>query len=271
MSRAGDLARWESLELWKKDVDMKFQQSMANSNAQTLAIDELRTMLSSFLEKEKSERVMRTSNMNENQITAAEGDITLSDSGSDFEYRTKGGNDVQPESLAKHCNAVSEPVHGPQAGDAVTPHSQPQVLSKAGHDLVRGVTTPHLPPTARPKSMPTPCSHAAVEGLEDNHGAVGKTTRAKEHAKVEDSDDGEWDGEHIPTPDSGCLSPSTLNEDAHVVEPVGELTAAVGAAPAAPSPSQKKSNKAPKSPLKVLLGSWTLWMQMGLPAHGLLT
>ena len=114
--------------------------------------------------------------------------------------------------------------------------------------------------------MPAPRSHATLEGLEDNHGAGGKTVGEEEHAGAEDSDDGEWDGEHAPTPNSGCLSLSTLN---NVVEPTGERTALVEATPSAPSPSQKKSKKAPKSPAKVLMSSWTLWTVMGLPAYGL--
>lgn len=112
-------------------------------------------------------------------------------------------------------------------------------------------------------------SHAVVEGLGDVHRAGGKTTGEEEHGGEEDSDDGEWEGEHAPTPDSGCLLPSTLQEDALVGQPTAERTALVEAVPTAPSPSQKKSKKAPKSPVKVLLSFLTFWTVMGVPAHGL--
>ena len=106
MLQTDDLARWESLELWKKDVDMKFGQFTDSSKAQTAAIHELRSMLSTFLDKEESERVMPKSNMNDHHITAAKANITLSDSGSGFEYGSKGAKDVCPKSMPKQWKAA---------------------------------------------------------------------------------------------------------------------------------------------------------------------
>jgi hypothetical protein len=184
------VARWESLELWKKGADVKFEQFTESSRAQTAAIDELRSMLSSFLHKEGSERVMPKPNKNDHHITAMKADVTLPDSASGFEYGSKEE-------------------------------------SEGGEDLVAEVRALHLP-------------------------------GEEEHAGGEGSEGGECNGGDEPMPCGGCPSPSTLNEDANVVEPARERLPAVEAAPAAPSPSQKKSKKAGQSAVKVRTTSSTL-------------
>lgn len=46
-----DCGRWEAMEVWKKDVDVKLGQFLTNSTATSTAIDELRSMFASFMGK----------------------------------------------------------------------------------------------------------------------------------------------------------------------------------------------------------------------------
>lgn len=50
---SADSAQWEAMETWKKGVDFKFGKFLANSEAQTAAIDDLRSMFHSFMGKPK--------------------------------------------------------------------------------------------------------------------------------------------------------------------------------------------------------------------------
>lgn len=281
--------------MWRKDVDVRLDQFVANSTTTSAAIGELRSMFSSFMRN--SAHVDESSPTGSvapegrrgtfakprrragHRVTAAAAEITLSEDELDF-TPNEGTRGIPPSAtvvdldhMPKEWKVAERVVNGPGSEDDLVYETQvdPQPQTKAALESVVELVSPPLldatPPAAMVVSQSQAPVHIADKSPEEREELAAEDTEA---GVGEDPAGGEW---RPATPDSGGPDPPNSggeegqaeedDDDAEIrtaeadvataeaAEATGERAKSMEAPTGAPSPSQKKSKKPPKSPAKV--------------------
>lgn len=275
------------MELWRKDVDVKLTQFVETSRTTSTAIGELRSMFSTFMRSGTPERrrgpSAKPQKKSGNRVTAAAADITLSEDEFHLDPRDAtwgippAAQVVDLERMPKECQVAERVVSESVIEEVLVSETQvdPQLVTKAVLESVVEVDAPSLPPPSAPAAPVVVHSQATAKIVAHSPEGREEISAVEKHSVVgENPVEGERE---TGTPDSGVPSPAPSpansagvageaeEEDGDaeigtrqaernttdVEEVTGESAKSVEAASGASSPSQKKSRKPPKSPLKV--------------------